>query len=225
LVRRQCSQSRGRRLSQAQFGFVSKLIESDFAATGSLSGMLSCACTPQIAPWKKGLWWGGQSNPGGVAPCSQIGLVRDPVFGHQVLDLAWLAASNHDAFDATTISTFPLGTVSPHFAFRHGYVEVELRLAAAPPGICGAAYMWGDPSTIFANTPPFQNTIPPAEFDIVEHGVPHVDSGLIYDSAIHEWYESGTNAFIAGPWGFDATQPHRYGFLWVASGKAAGCTR
>ena len=153
---------------------------------------------------------------------NQITLVWDAIFGHRVLDLTWLAAGNHDAFDATTISTFPLDTVSPHFAFRHGYVEVELRLAAAPPGIYGAAYMWGDSSTIFANTPPFQNTIPPAEFDIVELGVPRVDSGLVYDSAIHEWYESGNSAFIAGPRGFDATQPHRYGFLWVAGAQWQG---
>ena len=51
----------------AQFGFVNKLFESDFAAASSLSGMLSCAGTPQIAPWKQGLWWEGQSNPAGVA--------------------------------------------------------------------------------------------------------------------------------------------------------------
>jgi len=70
-----------------------------------------------------------------VAPWNQISLVRDPVFGQQVLDLAWLAAGNHDPFDATAIPTFPLDTVSPHFAFRHGYVEIESRLGAVAPRV------------------------------------------------------------------------------------------
>ena len=90
----------------AAAGFTTVLFQTDFAALSDLVGVLSCAGAPQTAPWKQALWWEGESDPSGVAPCGQISLVGDAVFGHQVLDLAWLAAGNHDDFDATAISTF-----------------------------------------------------------------------------------------------------------------------
>jgi hypothetical protein len=208
-------------------GFTTILFETDFAAIPGLVGVLSCAGTPQTAPWKQGEWWEGQNDPSGVAPCRQISLVQDPAFGHQVLDLAWLAAGNHDIADNTAISTFPLDTVSPHFAFRHGYVEVELRLGSAAPGIYASVVGWGDESVIFANTPPYQARVPAAEFDIVEISAPWSGPWLAFDSAIREWYDpgvfqGGANAFIAGPFAVDATQPHRYGFLWVPGGQWQG---
>jgi hypothetical protein len=203
-------------------GFTSILFETDFASLSDLAGVLSCAGTPQTAPWKQGQWWEGESDPTGVAPCSQISLARDAAFGHQVLDLAWLAGGNQDALDATAISTFPLDTVSPHFAFRHGYVEVELRLATAAAGVYGGAWTWGDSSVIFANTPPFQAWVPASEFDIVEFGVPQPGSPIWLDAGIREWYAAGTNAYLAGPKVFDMTQPHRYGLLWSPGAQWQG---
>jgi hypothetical protein len=81
----------------ADAGFTRVLLNSNFA-TASVASQLSCAGMPQTALWKQGLWWEGQNNSAGVAPCSQITIGEDPMSGAQVLDLEWTAAGNTDAY-------------------------------------------------------------------------------------------------------------------------------
>jgi len=202
----------------ANAGFTTVLFNSNFTNT-KLAAQLSCAGTPQTAPWKQGLWWEGQNSPAGVAPCSQIGIVRDPVFGSNVLDLAWTAAGNTDTYDATTISTFPLDIVSPHFAFRHGYAEAVIRVTPMATGTWPVFWMWSDNSVIYANTAPWQ-TMPAAEMDIFEAYGPNSAHPIGYDAALHEDYSTGAGGFLAQqyPPSFDITKPHTYGWLWTSNG-------
>src|ERR1017187_2811872 len=87
-------------------GFTQFLFNSDFNEAPSLLAKdLSCAGTPQVNTWKQGQWWEGQGGAAGEPPCSQISIVNDLVFGHNVLDLSWTPA-NKNTTHGTTISTF-----------------------------------------------------------------------------------------------------------------------
>ena len=201
-------------------GFTSVLFNSNFASA-TLANQLSCAGTPQTAPWKQGLWWEGQNNVNGVAPCSQISIVYDQPSGQKVLDLEWTAAGNTDTYDATTVSTFPLNTFPPHFSFRHGYVEVVARVTPMATGIWPVIWMWSDNSTIETNERPYAQGMPASEIDIMEAYGPtsaHPKGGM--DSALHEYYstESGQFLFQDYPTPVNVTQVHTYGLLWGTDG-------
>ena len=204
----------------ANAGFTRILFNSEFANT-SLAGQLSCAGTPQTAPWKQGMWWEGRNNPAGVAPCDQINIVYDPVFGRKVLDLEWTASGNHDTYDATSISTFPLDGVSPHFAFRHGYIEVVMRVSTTATGVWPQIYTWGDTTVLSSYPPPYTSSMQPGEFDVMEAwGGPAPELG----SHLHEWYEkpSAVALFDDKPATVDVTKPRIYGLLWEAAEAGAG---
>jgi hypothetical protein len=203
----------------ANAGFTNVLFNSDFSRIGSLSGTLSCAGTPQTAPWKQGLWWEGQNNPAGVAPCSQIFLTWDPVVGHQVLDLRWLA-SQTDTYNHTTIETFPLNTFPPHFAFRHGYVEVVARETPWLTGVWPAIWMWGDNELIGVNTPPFNGEGTASEMDIMEAWGPAMYGGGM-DADMIEYYSTKRGQFLyeSYPPPVDITQNHIYGWLWASDNQ------
>jgi beta-glucanase (GH16 family) len=211
----------------ANAGFTKVLFNSYFA-TSYLTYELSCAGTPQTAPWKQGMWWEGQNSPSGVAPCSQINIVYDPVSNQKVLDLTWTVTGNTDTFNATTVSTFPLDIVSPHFAFRHGYAEAVLRVTPMATGVWPAFWTWSDNAVIEENTPPFQSFTPASEIDIFEA---HGGSPTEYDAAVHEYYSTpdskprvspalGAPGLLTDqkPPGFDMTKPHTYGLLWTSDG-------
>jgi hypothetical protein len=202
-------------LQAVNAGFTQVLFNSNFGI-GTLSAQLSCAGTPQSAPWKQGLWWEGQNSPAGVAPCSQIAIVADPASKSRALDLTWLP-SQTDTYNATTISTFPLDIVSPHFAFRHGYAEAVLRVTPMATGVWPVFWLWSDNSTMWANTPPFTATPPGVEIDIFEA---HGGSPTEYDAGIHEYYSTTTGALLVDkkPPPFDMAQPHTYGLLWTSNG-------
>ncbi len=203
----------------ANAGFTTVLFNSNFAST-TLAAQLSCAGKAQTAPWKQGLWWEGQSNPSSVAPCSQISLVNDPVAKQNVLDLEWTVSGNTDAYDATTVATFPLTTYPYHFAFRHGYVEFVMRAIPNAPGVWPEAWLWSDNSLIESNEPPNWGGGETAEIDVMEgHGQnsanPQGATGAIQlVAALHEY--GGNNAYTINPETFDWTQVHTYGLLWTA---------
>ncbi len=203
----------------ANAGFTQVLFNSSFANT-TLSAQLSCAGTPQTAPWKQGLWWEGQNNPAGVAPCRQITIAYDPVFGQDVLDLTWTASGNTDPYDATTISTFPLDTVSPHFAFRHGYVEVVARVTPMATGVWPAIWAWSDNELLEVNSPPFAAGMPASEMDIMEAYGPNSTTPIGMDAALHEYYSTEDGGFLLNdyPAPVDVTKPHTYGWMWASKG-------
>jgi len=196
-------------------GFTQVLFDSNFAIA-TLSNQLSCAGTPQSAPWKQGMWWEGQNSAAGVAPCTQITIVTDPVFGGRTLDLTWLP-SQTDTYDATTISTFPLDIVSPHFAFRHGYAQAVLRVTPMVTGVWANFWMWSNNSNIEANTSPFQAFTPASEIDALEA---HGGSSPEYVAGLHEYYTPKIGGLMVDkkPAGFDMTMPHTYGLLWTSNG-------
>ncbi len=191
------------------------LLDSNFAIA-TLSAQLSCAGTPQSAPWKRGMWLEGQNSPAGVAPWTQITIAADPVFNGSALDLTWLP-SQTDTYDATTISTFPLDIVSPHFAFRHGYAQAVLRMTPMAEGVWANFWMWSNNSVIEANMPPFQVVTPASEIDSFEA---HGGSPPEYVAGLHEYYRPKTGGLMVDkkPAGFDMTQPHTYGLLWTSNG-------
>jgi hypothetical protein len=200
----------------ANAGFTNVLFNSDFS-TATLSAELSCAGTPQTKKWKQGLFWEGQNDLRNVVPCSQIGIGYDSVFQHNVLDLEWTASGNTDPYRATSISTFPLDTVSPHFAFRHGYIEAVARISTTATGVWPAIWTWGDSAVLYSNTPPFKRDVPASEFDIMEAwGGPQVQIG----SHLHEWYSNVINAtlFAYSQSPYDLTKPHTFGLLWASNG-------
>lgn len=199
-------------------GFTRVVFNSNFAST-TLAAQLSCAGAKQTAPWKQGMWWEGQANPAGVAPCNQLTIIQDGVFGTYVLDLAWLP-SQTDIFDATSISTYPLDDVSPHFAFRHGYVEVVARETPFVTGVWPAIWMWSDESTLGAALPPsYTGYIPASEMDIVEfYGPTAAQPKGGSSGGLHEYYSTGGGGFTSlnYPPPVDVTMPHTYGWLWTA---------
>jgi hypothetical protein len=205
----------------ASAGFDALIFETNFSTVKNLTDVFSCLGGDQSKPWKQGLWYEANEATG-MAPCSQITLAQDAALGGQALDLAWLAAGNKDSVDNTAITTFPIDTVSPHFAFHRGYVEVVAR-ATNPTnaGIWASSWMLGDGAVISDNIPPFVFTVPLVELDIAElHGVSQLDS------AIYESPQGGTNQYI-GPnnnptTGFDFSAPHVYGFLWETLGQGKG---
>jgi hypothetical protein len=201
----------------AHAGFTEVLFDSEFGHT-DLAAQLSCAGTPQTAPWKQGLWWEGWKNPAGVAPCHQISIVYDQGSGQNVLDLKWTASENTDTYHATTVSTFPLDVVSPHFSFRHGYIEAVVRVSTMATGVWPAIWAWGDNALIMESTPPYTSFMSSSEFDVVEGwggAQPEVGAHL------HEWYKPHIAAtlFDARPAPFDLTKVHTYGWLWDSNGK------
>jgi Glycosyl hydrolases family 16 len=210
-------------LQAATAGFMTVLFNDNFASAspGYLATDLSCAGTPQTAPWKQGLWWEGQNNVNGVAPCSQISIAYDKPSGQNVLDLEWTAAGNTDTYDATTVSTFPLNTYPPHFSFRHGYVEVVARVTPMATGVWPVIWMWSDNSLIETNTPPYASGMPASEMDIMEAYGPTSTSPIGMDSTLHEYYstEGGGFLFDDYPAPVDVTQPHTYGWLWASDGE------
>jgi beta-glucanase (GH16 family) len=201
-------------------GFTQLIFNSDFANV-RLSDQLSCAGTPQTAPWKQGLWWEGQNNSAGVAPCSQITINYDPESNQNVLDLRWTATGNTDPYHATTISTYPLDTVSPHFAFRHGYVEVVARATPMATGVWAAIWAWSDNQLIGVNTPPHAGGMPASEMDIMEAYGPTGSKPSGMDAALHEYYNPQVSTYLinAYPAPVDVTKLHTYGWLWTSNGK------
>jgi len=202
-------------------GFKTLLFETDWSKVKTLTDVFSCQGGDQSKDWKQGLWFEANETTG-MAPCTQIALAQDQALGGQVLDLAWIAAGNIDSQDNTAVTRFPIDTVSPHFAFQHGYVEVVMR-ATQPTnaGVWASAWGLGDGAVISDNIPPFAFLIPLVELGYAElHGVSQLDS------AIYESNQGGTNQYI-GPnndvtGSFDFSQPHIYGFLWQTLGQGKG---
>ena len=203
-------------------GFDVLIFETDWSKVKNLGDVFSCgAAGDQTKDWKQGLWFEANEATG-LAPCAQISLVNDQALGGKALDLAWIAASNTDSLDNTAITTFPIDTVSPHFAFRHGYLEIVMR-ATNPtnPGVWATAWLAADGAITAANVPPFAFIIPLVELDAAElHGPSQLDA------AIYEAVDGGTNQYV-GPnndvtANFDFSAPHTYGFLWSTLGQGKG---
>jgi hypothetical protein len=217
----------------ANAGFTTVLFNDDFTQRSNLSGDLACAGTPQTAPWKQGWWWEGQGGSTGTAPCSQISIVPDPVFGTNVLDLEWLP-SQTDAQDATAISTYPLDDVSPHFAFRHGYLEVVARETPFASGVWPSIVMGSDESNLAATLPPYYTAssppveIPPVEMDVLEFFGPLSQSNIPGGGEIGTLKEEYSTGRVGGytsqayPPPVDVTKPHTYGWLWTAGPQWQG---
>jgi hypothetical protein len=205
----------------ADAGFTTILFNDDFTQRANLSGDLSCAGTPQTAPWKQGMWWEDPDNTAntGVAPCSQISIAHDPVFGTNVLDLEWLPSQTNPS-GGTAVSTYPLDDRSPHFAFRHGYVEIVARETPFASGVWPAMWLWSDESVLAATLPPaYTSYIPASEMDIMEfYGPMAGQPGGGEDGALHEYYSPATGGLTSSNWPptVDVTKPHTYGWLWTA---------
>lgn len=207
-------------------GYIDVLFNQDWTTSGNVwvQNHVSCAGTPQTKVWKQGLWWEGQWPTCNNGPTSQIQVVTDPLIGHHVLDLIWLATQT-DPQSNTAITTFPLDEQSPHFAFRHGYVEVVARApypnaAAVPAGYWPSAFAGSDQCLMMTDLPPFAGGFNcSVEHDFVEIYGPNTFPGnpnTLYDAAIHENYSGGTNNFLANSvLPVDQTQYHKYGYLFI----------
>jgi Glycosyl hydrolases family 16 len=132
--------------------------------------------------------------------------------------LEWLP-SQTDAQDATSISTFPLDDVSPHFAFRHGYLEIVAREAPFASGVWPAIVMYSDETALAAALPPnFTPYLPTVEMDVLEFYGPsstHPSGGEI--GTLKENYANGRLGGYTSenyPATVNVTQPHTYGWLW-----------
>lgn len=190
----------------ANLGYTQNLVNQDFS-----TGILDLACDGQS---QLNFWHQGMDFEVPPAPCSQIGIVTDPLIGQKVLNLKW-HVSQTNAFDATAVTTMARDHAL-YYAYGHGYFEVVFR--ATPSGIGGiwpGFWMVGAHAVIYKDLPPF-NAAPGSELDIVEL---RGEQPTYVSSNLHENGNGLGSAYSGFVPGFDYTQYHKYGYLWVGGGQ------